>query len=110
MQALSRSTFILLLGVFSMFASARTSSAQESKKENRGSITGRVTLEGKPVPRVTVILTSSDRYMSLPQSAPTVRATTDEDGRYRLTGLSAGSYAVSPNVPAFVVAEERVGQ
>jgi hypothetical protein len=52
MQALSRTGFIVLMSVFSILVAVRTSSAQESKKENRGSITGPVTLEGKPVPRV----------------------------------------------------------
>jgi hypothetical protein len=110
MQALARISFITLITVGSMLVAARTSSAQESKKETRGSIAGRVTLEGKPAPRVMVIATSADRYRTISQSAPPVRATTDDEGRYRLTGLPAGSYAVLPNAPSFVVAEETVGQ
>lgn len=37
---------------------------------------------------------------------PVTRVTTDEDGRFKLNGLSAGSYTILPNTPALVVAAE----
>jgi hypothetical protein len=37
-----------------------------------------------------------------PQPAPAPKATTDQDGNYRITDLSAGNYQVSPIAPAYV--------
>src|SRR6185295_5084142 len=88
--------------------SISSSRAQDSKKDPAGSITGRVTVGGKPAPRVTVLLTPGDRVV---QQTPATRVTTDEDGRFKLTALPAGSYTVLPHTPALVVpAETNFGQ
>jgi len=39
------------------------------------------------------------------QPTPAVRATTDSDGNYRIIGIPAGSYQVSPMSPVYVVAD-----
>src|SRR5712692_7389279 len=83
--------------------SSSTSLAQESKKEPAGSVSGRVTFGDKPAPRAVVMLTTSERG---PQRTPPVKASTDEDGRYRLTGVPAGSYTIAPFTPAFVLTAE----
>src|SRR4029434_6383487 len=85
-----------------------TSRAQDSKKEPAGSITGRVTVAGKPASRVTLMLTPGDRGLL---QTPATRVTTDEDGRFKLNALPAGSYTVLPHTPALVVpAETNFGQ
>jgi len=78
--------------------------AQDSKKEPSGSITGRVTVGGRPVARVTVMLMPADR--SPLQQSPPARATTDEEGRFTLKSVPAGSYTVLPYTPALVVGSD----
>ena len=41
-----------------------------------------------------------------PQQSPVTRVTTDEDGRFKLNALAAGSYTIIPHIPALVVAAE----
>lgn len=96
MASLSRSVaFASILVV----CSVPTSSAQESKKEPSGSITGRVTVGGRPAVRVAVMLTTDQ---GLPQPPP-ARALTDEEGRFTLKSVPAGSYKVLPHTPTLVV-------
>ncbi len=54
------------------------------------SISGRVTLDGRPL--ADVIVQDGDGH----------RATTDADGRYALTGLAPGAYALIPIRPGYV--------
>ena len=103
MRVLLRSTAIAITLAAFVAISSSTSLAQESKKEPTGSVSGRVTLGDKAVPRAVVMLTTSERGF---QRTPPARATTDEDGRYRLTGVPAGSYTIAPFTPAFVVPAE----
>src|SRR5688500_453377 len=102
MRTLYRSVAVASMIVASTFL-IPVSMAQDSRKEPAGSITGRVTLAGKPAARVTVMLTRSDGG---PQQLPVTRVTTDEDGRFKLNGLPAGSYTILPSTPALVVAAE----
>ena len=72
-----------------------------------GTITGRVTLDGKPAQGVIVIATISTsnqaamvERMLKPSAYP--KATTDSDGRYRLEGVPAGTHYVTPSAPSLV--------
>src|SRR5256885_2185609 len=102
MRILYRSVAVAPIMIASMFF-VPSSTAQDSRKEPAGSITGRVTLGGKPAARVTVMLGSGEGG---PQQSPGARVTTDEYGRFKLNGLPAGSYTVLPHTPALVVAAE----
>ncbi|MEK6320174.1 MAG: carboxypeptidase-like regulatory domain-containing protein [Acidobacteriota bacterium] len=103
MRTLSRSVAFASMLVLYSTISIPSSIAQDSKKEPAGSITGRVTLGGKPAPRVTVMLAPANRALQQP---PPARATTDEEGHFKLKALPAGSYTVLPHTPALVVAAE----
>ncbi|HXT64458.1 MAG TPA: carboxypeptidase-like regulatory domain-containing protein [Pyrinomonadaceae bacterium] len=74
----------------------------DSKTKPSGSISGKVTINDKAAPDVSVTVQSADRP-SLQQ--PPIRARTDAGGRYRLTGLSAGQYRVIALAPAMASAE-----
>jgi len=65
-------------------------------------ITGRVTINGQPVPGVMLRLQLST---SGPPSVPPLpwKATTNHDGRYQFTGVAAGGYTVAPFTAAFVL-------
>jgi trimeric autotransporter adhesin len=54
---------------------------------------GQITFNGLPVPGATVIATQSDRK---------IVATSDVDGRYRLSGLNDGAYSVRVEMLGFV--------
>jgi len=101
MRILSRSVALASILIVCPIPS---SFAQDSKKEPSGSITGQVTVGGRPAARVTVMLTPSDR--SPLQQQMSIRATTDEEGRFTLKSVPAGSYTVSPNTPALVVGSD----
>ena len=110
MRALSRTAALSAILAASVTFSARITLSQESRKEPTGSVSGRVMLEGRPVPRAVVLLTLADRVFSPDRTLP-ARATTDEEGRYRLTRVPAGNYTVGPSAPAFVVpTETTIGQ
>ena len=76
------------------------SSAQEPAKKP-GSFSGRVTVGGKPLPRAIVMLIPAN--VPMPTGTPTLRGTTDEDGRYRITGIPPGTYRFMSHTPALVV-------
>ena len=104
MRALLR-TFVVVNALTAFLVITQTSNAQEPKKEPTGSVSGRVLIGDRPVQRAIVMLTLTDRAPGLDRSQP-ARATTDDEGRYRITGVPAGSYTIAPFTPAFVVPAE----
>jgi len=74
--------------------------AQTPSKAPTASISGRVTIDGEGVAGITVAAATS----SSPLDRRTVaKATTDDDGKYQLTGLAAGQFTITPLAKAFVV-------
>lgn len=93
-RALS-SLFILaaVLGSAAVVAGARQSSQAAT-----ATISGRVTVEGKAAAGIEVLLQARGA-----RGAVTVaRASTNAEGRFRLTGVPAGSYQVVPVAPALI--------
>jgi protocatechuate 3,4-dioxygenase beta subunit len=83
--------------------------AQTDSKEPSGVIAGKVTTESGPIPGVTIIVTPSpgSQGPSL-QGSLVGRATTDDQGYYRVTGLAAGDYSIVPFAPSFYYAWSQV--
>ncbi len=71
----------------------------QTKTPKKGSVAGKVTIKGKPASGIVVGLRISE-YGS-PYEAP-LKATSDQDGKYRVNDVPAGSYQVYPIAPAFV--------
>jgi protocatechuate 3,4-dioxygenase beta subunit len=91
---------LLLSGIQSFSASA------QDQKET-GTITGRVTVDGKPARDITVIATSSITdsskiIESILNKSASLKATTDSDGRYRFEDVTAGKYRLGPFTPTMV--------
>jgi protocatechuate 3,4-dioxygenase beta subunit len=96
---------LFALSVVSLPASlSAQSTAKQTTKTPRGSISGRVTIKERGVPGVVLSLRKSD---VLQPFGPFQRATTDQDGSYRITNVAPGSYEVTPITPAFVPAGAR---
>jgi hypothetical protein len=96
----SRIRFNLLIVL--VFTSICVLSAQENANKG-GSIIGSVTMANKGVSGVTVTITMSGDALS--GSGLTMKAITDDEGRFRISNLTPGTYFVWPFLPAFVLAE-----
>ena len=91
-------TFLALI-CFAAVTFAQAPAKQPAPKGPRGSISGRITIKDKPVAGVMVGLRHADGVNPFDQLS---KATTDQDGVYRITKVAAGSYYVIPSVPAYV--------
>ena len=85
----------------SLFAQSTT---KQTNKTRRGTVSGRITIKDKGAAGVTVGIRKSEDY-----SGPFLRATTDQDGFYRITNVAAGSYDAFTSAPGFVNADPNVG-
>lgn len=63
-------------------------------------VSGRVTIGGKGAPGITVVVVYSSPF----ENKTVAKTTTDDDGKYRLTGLAAGRITITPIAKAFVIA------
>ena len=76
-----------------------TAQAQsKSPKAGTSTVSGRVTLKGESARHITVVLQS--QMMDLSPDMP--RANTDENGRFRITKVAAGTYFVRAIAPGLV--------
>ncbi|HEV2707871.1 MAG TPA: hypothetical protein VGV59_18270 [Pyrinomonadaceae bacterium] len=85
-----------------LLSAASHVSAQESATAT-ASVSGRVTVGGKAVPGVTLLLQTSE-----PEAARTIvaKAVSGVDGRFSINGIAAGRYQVVPVTPAFIAPTE----
>ena len=93
-------TFILLVLGAVICVQAQTT----TQKAANASISGQVTIKGKPAVGVVIIARDARDKFSSTMSGH--RARTDQTGSYRFTNLSAGTYAISPITPALVPAHD----
>lgn len=75
--------------------------AQAPAKESTASIAGHVTMSGKAAAGVTVVATLRNSFFD---NKTIAKATTDDDGNYKLGGLPAGNLMILPLAKAYVVA------
>lgn len=94
--------FALSLGC-PVFNRAADSQTQTTKKAPTGSVSGRITIHGKGAAGIVVGLRSTNYS---PQQTPAPKATTDEDGNYRIAEVPAGNYQVTPLAPIYIVADQ----
>src|SRR5262245_56584189 len=73
---------------------------QTPKKEEAATVAGVVTLNGEPMRGVPVTLELQNP--STPSRNTSLRAKSDANGRFRITGVAAGQYVVCALASAFV--------
>ena len=96
--------WFLLIFCTPLYALSQTGPA---RKTPGSSISGKVTIKGKGAPGIVVglrIVNSNVQQTSL------YKATTDQDGNYRIMNVPQGSYQVMPAAPAFVLPAEPGGK
>jgi protocatechuate 3,4-dioxygenase beta subunit len=94
---------INLLAAFACFFSSVVVSIQAQQSvpnRNSGSISGRITVDGRPKAGLVVELLTTDTNGP---RRPIAKATTSKTGKYVLTGVESGTYDVSPSAPTLVV-------
>jgi len=74
--------------------------AQTPQKEGTATIAGVVTLKGEPVRGVAILLQPQRSGTPIRPQPPSAK--TDANGRFRVTGVSAGQYLVGALAPGFV--------
>src|SRR5262245_55450369 len=96
---LAASVLFFLIG----FTSEPQSQIQSKEpKVGTASISGQVVLGGEPVRRVTVTLQDQNNY-----NLADVRVKTENDGRFFISGISAGSYRINVVAPNYIIPGNR---
>jgi protocatechuate 3,4-dioxygenase beta subunit len=93
------SRVLLLLSL--LFVCSALCLAQTQPKEATASITGHVTIRGKAAPGITIVATLRNSFFD---NKTVAKTTTDDDGNYKLTGLTAGQFMILPLARSYVVA------
>lgn len=78
-----------------------------AQKDQTASISGKVTLKNKGVAGIVVVATEND-YSGWPRSRN--RATTDDEGNYRINNVPTGNYVIYPIAPALVIENGQANQ
>jgi hypothetical protein len=81
-----------------------------AKKEVAGSVSGKVTIKGKGAPGIVVGMRSGERGGFGGQLTTRYRATTDQDGNYKIINVGPGTYKLMPAAPAFVNSDDPGGK
>ncbi len=89
----------MTLRLFSFCLLLSTTLAQTPPPLGTGSISGKVTIEGKPASGVSVRIQKSNEQWD--SNKPPTTATTDGDGIFKLDRLPAAQYVIAPSVPGF---------
>src|SRR5882724_3169428 len=94
--------FAVILALCCAITSLNAQSQATEKKRLLGTVAGKVSIKGKGATGIVVGLRQADTSNPF---AATNKATTDQDGNYRIFDVLPGNYEVMPAAPAFVVSD-----
>jgi len=77
--------------------------AQTTTKRPPATVSGTVTIKGKPTPGITVGLRRTGN--GTPNNEIVARGVTDQDGRYRITNVAEGTYETIPAAWSYILAD-----
>src|SRR5215475_13323240 len=89
-------TLGILVSLFSLCLEVSIGAQSRETKPETATISGLVTLKGEPARGITVLLQEQRANAN-----NTPRAKTDENGRFRFTGVAAGRYSISAIAPGY---------
>jgi protocatechuate 3,4-dioxygenase beta subunit len=92
---------LIVLAFLVCLAGPSPRAVAQTKSENEATVSGKVTIKGKPAAGIVVGM----RLSRPDQFSSTYKARTDQEGVYRIVKIAAGSYFVTPVAPAFVIAD-----
>src|SRR5215475_13947088 len=90
-------TLGILVSLFSLRLEVSIQAQPRETKPETATVSGLVTLKGEPARGVTVMLQNQQSY-----AANSPRARSDENGRFRITGVAAGKYLITALAPGYV--------
>lgn len=93
----------LLFAVMLVALDAQAQSEPKQSTGPAGSISGRVTLDGKPAPGVKVLAFKGARQS---QKDTVASAKTDQDGHFQLNKLPSDHYYIVPLAPGYIASEQ----
>ena len=96
-------SLVILLPSLRVFAQTQVT---PKPVKSLGSVSGKVTIKGKGAPGVVVALHRPDFFNPFESTA---RATTDQDGNYKINNVAAGAYQVSFGAVGYVPAKNISG-
>src|SRR6266850_37890 len=105
MGRLTSYTINLALGVSCVVLcqaiNSHTYAQNRTIKKPTGSVSGHITIKGRGKAGIVIGVLGDFG----PRSAPIPKASTDQDGNYRINDLAAGTYQIAPLAPAYVGGE-----
>ena len=90
-----------VVGLLSVVFACSLCIAQTPPANSTASVSGRVTIGGKAAAGITVVAEVTDSPFD---NWTVAKTATDDEGNYRLAGLAAGRFTITPIARAFVVA------
>src|SRR5262245_65639038 len=90
-------TLGILVSLFSLSLEVSIQAQPRETKPETATVSGLVTLKGEPARGVTVLLMEQRANVN---NSP--RAKSDENGRFRFTGVAAGRYSIAALAPGYV--------
>src|SRR5262245_6825806 len=102
MSKLSFALGILVLPFAFHSIRAQVADQAAETKDGTAAVSGRVTLKGEPARGVMIILDGRNPFPSNTHSART-----DENGRFRFTGVAAGTYSVHAFAPGYASTDDK---
>jgi len=93
---------LIILALFAALACCVPAQTPGLKNESDSSVTGKVTIKGKPAAGIVVGM----RFAQAENSSPTYKATTNQDGVYRISSIRNGTYVIAPIAPAMISSDD----